>query len=114
MTAHLSIVPPSPKMFRVYLLDAGSVLVRANSYFATEYGTYAFYLEDIEDVNKAYNAGKPPCAVYESPRKNIRAVAEEGFLADSVGEAPSHGIVDKKAVAKRAKAKPKAKTKVAK
>lgn len=78
----LSLVQKPLKHYCVYLRDDenwGFVRVRANSYLATDYGTYAFYLENAEEVNRRYMKGNLPDCVYEIPRRNVDAISEESM-----------------------------------
>jgi hypothetical protein len=79
MTVLLSIVPKLAKVYLIELKSGGIVRVSANSYCGTDYGTFAFYREESDQVNKAYNKGCPPAPVYETPRKSIIAISEEGM-----------------------------------
>lgn len=66
------------RYYSVYLRDGNQIRVRANSYCATDYGTYAFYLEEGGAVYKGTVKGNPPTPVYETPRRDVHSVAEEG------------------------------------
>jgi hypothetical protein len=76
-------VQPAPKHYCVHT-DTGVVRVRANSYSATNYGTYAFYKEGIEEVNKAAMKGGELASVYEVPRRNVESITEEGVSENVV------------------------------
>jgi hypothetical protein len=74
----LKLVPPEPKYYLITLKAGGKVKVAAKSYCDTAYGTFAFYREDIELVNKQFNKGCPLTPIYELSRKVIASVEEEG------------------------------------
>lgn len=76
----MEIVPNEPRFYLVDLKDGGIIKIRATSYCDTGYGTFAFYKEDIDSVNKAYLKGSPLAPVYERSRKSIASVEEDGFI----------------------------------
>lgn len=78
MNVVLKIVPPEPRYYLITLKSGDKVKVAAKSYCDTAYGTFAFYREDIELVNKAFNKGSPLTPIYELSRKVIASVEEEG------------------------------------
>jgi hypothetical protein len=80
MEANLHLVESSPKYYCVYLKDCSTVRVQATCYTCTDYGTYAFYREDIDTVNKSYLRSSPPAAIYEIPRRDVSSIAEEGLI----------------------------------
>jgi len=92
----LTLVQPEKKYYLVTLKEGGVVRVQAKSYSDTAYGTFAFYREDIELVNRSYNKGSPLVPIYELSRKFIASVEEEGM-------AEVHPVVVKRKTPKQPK-----------
>lgn len=68
------------KTYIVKFKNNSVVYVKARSYIASGYGTYAFYDLTFEDLNKFINSGKVPSAVFEKRRSEIREIYQEGFV----------------------------------
>lgn len=80
MENHLRLVEKPPRIYLVYLKTGGHIAVKAECYTDTDYGWFAFYEQDIEEVNRGYIKGNPPTPIYELPRREVASIAEEGVI----------------------------------
>jgi hypothetical protein len=71
-------VPRPDKYFSVKRKSGDSIHLKAESYCDTGYGTFAFYREEIEEVNKSYLKGSPLVPIFELPRKTVSSIEEIG------------------------------------
>ena len=76
----IQLVTPKPKYYFVRLKDGRTVRVKANSYDATTYATYGFYLESADVVSKADLKGMPCTPIFEISRKSVESISEEGVI----------------------------------
>lgn len=76
----IQLVTPAPKHYFVHLKDGRTIRVRANSYDASTYATYSFYLESSDVVNKADLKGMPCSPIFEISRKSVESISEEGVI----------------------------------
>jgi len=102
-TPNLRLVEPSPKFYCVFLKEGAVVRVQAACYTCTDYGSFAFYREDIELVNRAYLKQCPPSAIFEIPRRDVHSIAEDGIISIEKLKKSQNIKKVKKAVTKKTK-----------